>query len=111
MVLRDFAAPTAKRAINKTIAARMTAGIPVIKTNGLIGMNAGMNARTAVDSAPGVAETIGLLRPSSVVLSRSLASALSFGYSDATPKESRNYVADSSGQVAVNSVIIPVIFI
>jgi hypothetical protein len=33
MVIRDFAAPTAKCAISETIAATTTAGIPVMKKN------------------------------------------------------------------------------
>ena len=57
MVIRDFAAPTAKCANNETIAATTTAGIPVIKKKGTIGMN----APSAVESAPETAETIGLL--------------------------------------------------
>ena len=59
MVMRDFAAPTAKCAINETIAATTTAGIPVIKKKGTIGMN----APSAVESAPETAETIGLTQP------------------------------------------------
>src|SRR5260370_41598015 len=72
IVIRDFAAPTAKCAASETIAATITAGIPVIKKNGMIGIK----APTAVDKAPETAATIGFLNPSSVVLSRSLASAL-----------------------------------
>jgi hypothetical protein len=72
MVMRDFAAPTAKWATRETMAATITAGMPFKKKNGMIGMKAPM----AVDRAPETAETIGLLSPSSVVLRRSLASAL-----------------------------------
>jgi hypothetical protein len=46
--MRDLAAPTAKCAINETVAATMTAGIPVIKKNGMIGINAPI----AVESTP-----------------------------------------------------------
>jgi hypothetical protein len=35
MVIKDFAAPTAKCAISETIAATITAGIPAMKKNGI----------------------------------------------------------------------------
>jgi hypothetical protein len=47
MVMRDFAAPTAKCTTSETIAAVTTAGIPVIKKKGTLGIN----APTAVESA------------------------------------------------------------
>ena len=72
IVMSDFAAPTAKCARSETKAARITAGTPLRKKKGITGIN----APTAVDSAPEIAEMIGLLKPSSVVLRRSLASAL-----------------------------------
>jgi hypothetical protein len=70
--MSDFAAPTAKCATSETIAATITAGMPVIKKKGMIGIKAPM----AVEKAPETAETIGQLNPSSVVLRRSRASAL-----------------------------------
>src|SRR5664279_4946770 len=40
MVMRDFAAPTAKWAMSEMIAAQMTAEYPLRKKNGMMGMNA-----------------------------------------------------------------------
>ena len=72
-VISDLAAPTAKCAASEMMAAAMTASIPLRKKKGMIGMA----APTAVDRAPELAETIGLASASSLVPSRSLASARS----------------------------------
>jgi len=71
--MRLFAAPTAKCAASETMAAATTAGTPWRKKNG----TTGMRAPTAVESAPDVAETMGLESASSDVPRRSLASARS----------------------------------
>lgn len=71
IVISDLAAPTTKWAIKKMMAAVIIAGIPAAKKNGMIGMN----APTAVDTAPETAETQGLRRPSSVAFRRSRANA------------------------------------
>src|SRR6266481_3432625 len=71
IVMRDFAAPTAKCARRETTAATMTAGYTVKKKNGTIGIS----APKAVERAPEMAEVQGLRSPSSVVLIRSRASA------------------------------------
>src|SRR5664279_6399353 len=72
MVMRDLAAPTAKWAMSEMMAAQMTAGYPLRKKKGMMGMK----APTAVERAPDRAEVMGLLRASSVELRRSTASAL-----------------------------------
>ncbi len=69
--MSDLAAPTAKCAMSEMTAATTMAGIPDMKKNGSTGMNAPM----AVESAPEVAETQGLLSPSAVVCRRSRARA------------------------------------
>jgi len=71
--MRLLAAPTAKCAMSDTTAAAMTAGTPLRKKNGTMGMSAQM----AVESAPEVAETMGFESPSSDVPRRSLARARS----------------------------------
>src|SRR5271154_1144069 len=71
MVMSDLAAPTAKWAISEMMAATIIAGSPAMKKNG----NTGMKAPMAVESAPEVAETQGLLRPSSLMFRRSGARA------------------------------------
>ena len=60
-VIDDLAAPTAKWANNEITPATIIAGIPVIKKNAMIGMN----APVAVATAPTSAETDGMLRFSS----------------------------------------------
>ena len=55
MVMRDLAAPTAKCAAREMMAATRIAGTPAIKKNG----TTGMNAPTAVETAPDVADTPG----------------------------------------------------
>jgi hypothetical protein len=62
-VMSDLAAPTAKCAASEMTAAATTAGIPLMKKNGMMGMA----APTAVESAPEVAETQGLASASSLV--------------------------------------------
>ena len=70
--MSDFAAPTAKWAASETMAEAMMALYPVMKKNGMMGIM----EPTAVESAPEMAEVMGLLRASSVELRRSLAMAL-----------------------------------
>ena len=60
-VIDDLAAPTTKWANKEITAATIIAGIPVIKKNGMIGMD----APVAVATAPTSAETEGVLRFSS----------------------------------------------
>ena len=61
MVIDDLAAPTTKWANNEITPATVIAGTPVIKKNGMMGMN----APVAVATAPTSAETEGVLRFSS----------------------------------------------
>src|ERR1035438_10666070 len=66
-VISDLAAPTAKWAAREMTAAAMTAWIPCMKKKGMMGMV----APTAVESAPELAETMGLESASSEVPSLS----------------------------------------
>src|ERR1017187_4163560 len=60
-VIKLLAAPTAKCATSEITAAAITASIPCMKKNGMIGIV----APTAVESAPELADTIGLESASS----------------------------------------------
>ena len=51
MVIKDFTAPTAKWARILTTNEAITASIPLIKKNGIIGMNAPMAVEIAAEAA------------------------------------------------------------